>query len=153
MFKPIRRSERQLTSDEAEKILQLAEYGYFSTVGEDGWPYAVPVNYVYFNNAIYFHCATVGHKLDNISYSSKACFSVTGSSHLSPEKLTTFYKSVVAFGYAEVLSTDEIDIPIIELMKKYAADQVDKAAEIINRSRERVRVVKISVEHLSGKGH
>lgn len=64
MFYEMRRKDRLLTEKEAKEILSEGEYGVLSTIGEDGYPYGVPVNYVYLNDSIYFHCAAdVGHKL------------------------------------------------------------------------------------------
>ena len=68
MFRKIRRKEKQLTAEECDKILTMAEYGALATMGTDGYPYAVPVNYVFHNGNSYFHCANVGRKLDNLGY-------------------------------------------------------------------------------------
>jgi nitroimidazol reductase NimA-like FMN-containing flavoprotein (pyridoxamine 5'-phosphate oxidase superfamily) len=56
-MKSVRRKDREITSKEAIAILDAAEYGILSTVGEDGQPYGVPLCYAYKDNAIYFHCA------------------------------------------------------------------------------------------------
>ena len=76
MFRKIRRKEKQLTAEECSEILAMAEYGTLATMGADGYPYAVPVNYVFHNSNIYLHCANVGHKLDNIGYCSNVSFNV-----------------------------------------------------------------------------
>jgi hypothetical protein len=76
MFKEIRRKEKQLTIEECHELLTKAEYGTLATIGADGYPYAVSVNYVFPNGNIYFHCATVGQKLDNIDNCSNVSFNI-----------------------------------------------------------------------------
>ena len=65
-FREMRRADRALGEDEAREILARAEHGVLATMGADGWPYAVPVNHVLVGDTLYIHCATEGHKLDNI---------------------------------------------------------------------------------------
>ena len=75
----MRRSDWRLAEDEAKQILVQGEYGILSTIGEDGFPYGVPLSYAYDGEKIYFHCAAdVGHKLENLDFSNKACFTVVG---------------------------------------------------------------------------
>ena len=76
MFKEMRRKDRMLTKEELLDIMATAEYGVLSTVGEDGWPYGVPVNFVYNGGKIYFHAALTGQKLDNILFNNKVSFCV-----------------------------------------------------------------------------
>ena len=69
----IRRSDRAQSESTAVEILKKGSYGVLSTVGADGYPYGVPVNYVYDDVKIYFHCAKSGHKLDAVRASRKIC--------------------------------------------------------------------------------
>ena len=62
----MRRKDKEIGTDEAINLLTKCEYGVLSTVGNDGQPYGVPLNYTYKDNCIYFHCALKGHKIDNI---------------------------------------------------------------------------------------
>ena len=63
-FREMRRKDRQVYDDMVSEILEKGEYGVISVSGENGYPYGVPVNYVYLNGNIYIHCAKTGHKLD-----------------------------------------------------------------------------------------
>ena len=76
MRKQMRRKDRQVFGKDIEDILINGEYGTLSTIGDNGYPYIVPLNYIYYNNSIYFHCAKDGHKLENIRQSNKVCFCV-----------------------------------------------------------------------------
>ena len=60
-FRAMRRKERQLPEEEAIRLLKDGEYGVLATYGEDGWPYGVPISYVYDDRRIYVHGAQTGH--------------------------------------------------------------------------------------------
>ncbi len=61
---------------EMDRILESTNIGRMATVGADGYPYITPVNFVFFQGCIYFHCAPKGEKLDNIKRDSRVCFEV-----------------------------------------------------------------------------
>ena len=60
MFREMRRKRQQLPREEAEAVLRRGSFGVLAVHGEDGYPYAVPLSYVYWNGKIYFHCAREG---------------------------------------------------------------------------------------------
>lgn len=107
---PMRRKDRQAGEEDILRILKENVYGVLSTISEDGWPYGVPVSYVYEDGKIYFHSATMGHKVDNLAHSEKASFCVLGKTELLPEQFSTRYESVIAFGTVTKLEgQDKID--------------------------------------------
>ena len=73
-FRPMRRIRQQLTEEENEQILRRGSSGVLAVLGDGGWPYTVPMNYVWLNGAVYLHCAFAGHKLDAI----RNCDNFTG---------------------------------------------------------------------------
>lgn len=151
MFREFRRKDRKLTDIEVIEILKNCEYGVLSTVSEDGYAYGVPVNYVYMNDSIYFHCATEGHKLDNIKKDNRVSFCVVGQTFLLPEKFSTKYESVIFFGKATEVFDDEKCTALLELVNKYSPDYVEKGKEYIKNASPKTKVIKISAEHMSGK--
>ena len=94
----MRRADRQLDENEIQRILQDNTYGVLSTIGTDGFPYGIPLTYIYEDERIYFHSAPEGHKLDNIDYCNKTSFCVIGNTELLPEQSSTKYECVIAFG-------------------------------------------------------
>ncbi len=73
----MRRKQCRVTDQaEIERILGSTSIGRMATVGADGYPYVTPVNFVFFQGRIYFHCAPTGEKLDNIQRDSRVCFEV-----------------------------------------------------------------------------
>lgn len=170
MFKEIRRKEKQLTVEECHEILSKAEFGTLATIGGDGYPYAVSVNYVFHNGSIYFHCATVGHKLDNINYCPKVSFNIVtdvrvvplipnGDSNESEGKFKGFdtnFNSVVIFGKAkEVTDREKLD-GLIALLKKFLCSSEviryqEEGIKYIEKSLKRTKLIKIEIEHMTGK--
>jgi len=147
----IRRSDRAISTDEARGILDKGEYGILSTVSADGQPYGVPVSYVCKGDIIYFHCAPKGHKLDNLGANSRVSFCVVGKTELLPAEYGTKYESAIVSGRALEVHGDEKRDGLLELIRKYALDYVDKAPQHIAADGGKTRVFKIVVEAVTGK--
>lgn len=151
MFREMRRKDKQLSAGEAIEILEKGEIGVLSTVGEDGYPYGVPLNYVYHNGSIYFHTAGTGHKLDNMKMTDKVSFCVTCDVEILREAFDTNYKSAVLFGRSSEAVEDEKDEALLELIKKYSGQFIEKGRAYIEKSKGSIKVYKIDVEHITGK--
>ena len=133
MFRQMRRKKQALSKEECEEILQQGTSGVLAVSGDDDYPYAVPMSYVFCENKIYFHCAKSGHKLDAVSRNEKVSFCVIGQDHIVPEQYTTHYKSVIVFGKIRILENDtEKRTAIEKLAIKYApnATETDLQKEI-----------------------
>jgi nitroimidazol reductase NimA-like FMN-containing flavoprotein (pyridoxamine 5'-phosphate oxidase superfamily) len=153
MFRKMRKKDRQLPQQEGLDILEKCDYGILATVGGDGYPYAVPVNYVYTSGHIYFHCAIEGHKLDNILFNNKVSFCVVDKCEIVPEKFTTKYKSVIAFGKAALVTGEEKREALKKLIYKYSPEYEEEGIKYIVKDFEKVSIVKIDVEIVTGKGN
>jgi len=151
MFKDMRRKDRELKNDEIIEILQNNTYGILSSISENGYPYGVPISYIFLNNSIYFHSATKGHKIDNILDNSKVSFCVVGETCTLPDKFTTNYESVIVFGKAIEVLDDEKNSALLEILKKYSPDYIKEGKEYIEKASHVTKVLKISIEHISGK--
>lgn len=151
MFREMRRKDRELKNDEIIKILQNNTYGILSTISENGYPYGIPISYIFFNNSIYFHSATKGHKIDNILNNAKVSFCVVGETCTLPDKFTTNYESVIVFGKAIEVLDNEKNSVLLEIVKKYSPDYIKEGKEYIEKANKATKVLKISIEHISGK--
>lgn len=107
-FKAMRLKRQELSKEDAVQILKTAKQGLLSLNGENGYPYAIPVNYAYEDGKIYFHGSIKGSKLDCILKNPKVCFSVIGKDDIVKEEYTTYFTSVVCFGLAKILETKKI---------------------------------------------
>ncbi len=151
MFREMRRKDKQLTLEESIEILRNNEIGVLSTICENGYPYGVPLNYVYYNNSIYFHCAKTGQKLDNIKGSTKVSFCVYCDVELLPDKFDTNYKSVILFGKAMEVNELEKEEALLEFIKKYSSKFIEEGKNYIEKAKGTALVYKINIEHITGK--
>ncbi len=150
MFRELRRTKQSLPLEEVEAILKRNTSGTLAVLGDEGYPYAVPVSYVYEDYKIYFHCAMTGHKIDAIHHCDKVSFCVIDQDDIVPEKFTTFYKSVIAFGRAKVLEGEEKYHAIDILCEKYSPNIIGRKEEI-ESSFEHLTMIEIKIEHMTGK--
>ena len=74
MFREMRRKRQALPQEGMDAVLQKGTSGVLAVSGDHGYPYAVPLSYVYDGKALYFHCGKAGHKLDGIRRDAKASF-------------------------------------------------------------------------------
>lgn len=151
MFREMRRKDKQLTMEESIEILRNNEIGVLSTICENGYPYGVPLNYVYYNNSIYFHCAKIGQKLDNIKSCDKVSFCVYCDVELLPDKFDTNYKSVILFGKAIEINELEKEEALLKLIKKYSSKFIEEGKNYIEKAKGTALVYKINIEHITGK--
>ena len=152
MFREMRRGKQQLSFDECVEILKRGSSGVLAVMGDDGYPYAVPLSYVYHDNALFFHGATSGHKLDAIRQNEKFSFCVIDQDEVIPEKLTSAYRSVIAFGKAHILE-DETEIRAAAQMlgQKYSPGMDELINKEIEAYMRHMAVVRLDIEHITGK--
>ena len=155
MFRTIRRAKLALPEDVCQDILNAGSYGTFAFLGDDDYPYAVPVNYAFDGKSIYVHCAFEGHKMDAIAKHNKASFSVVEAHEVIPEDLSTDYRSVLVFGRVQVVEDNEEKLNALHLICQKYVPHMDKSVEdYITRKAPSTAVIRMSVEHMSGKeGH
>lgn len=152
MFREMRLKKQILTLEESIDILDKGTSGVLAVSGDDDFPYAVPLSYVYCNNKIYFHCAKSGHKLDAIAKNSKVSFCVIDLDNVIPEEYTTYYRSAIAFGEARVISSDDEKRHALEILAaKYSPDHESGRLKEIDRQFKQVCLVEISIKHITGK--
>lgn len=151
MFREMRRKLQQLPQEECERILREGKTAVLALAGDDGYPYAVPGNYVYDSGKIYFHCAKTGHKLDALRRCEKVSMCVVDRDDVAPERLATDYMSVIVFGRARILEDDEEIYRAVEVFGlKYNPDREAVRREI-RREWDALCCVEITVDHMTGK--
>lgn len=153
VFRPMRRHDRELTREQCEKLLKDGFDGVLSLYGDGGWPYGVPLSYVYRDGKIFFHGAKSGHKLDALRRENRASFCVVTQDHVIPRQYTTDYRSVIAFGLLrEVTDEAEKREALRALALEYApADTVENREKYIDADINAACVIELTVTHLSGK--
>lgn len=153
MFREMRRKRQALTQAQCQAILEQGSCGVLALSGDDGYPYAVPLSYLYHQGKLYFHCAKSGHKLDALRREPKASFCVVAQDQVAPLEYTTLYRSVIVFGRLRELEDDGEKRAAIEaLALKYAPqDTPAHREEAIRRDWAPLCVLELTPEHVSGK--
>ncbi len=153
MFREMRRKNQMLSQEESIAVLQKETSGTLAVLGDNGYPYAVPLSYVYYDNKIYFHGAKVGHKIDAIQKHNKVSFCVIDQDDVISEEFTTYFKSVIAFGTARIIEDDTEKRSAIEkLTARYSSDQPEeKRSETITKNFPVFNIIELTIEHMTGK--
>ena len=151
MFREMRRKKQALNAGEITQILKRNTSGVLSVNGDDGYPYGVPLSYVYLDSKIYFHCAAAGHKLESILKSDKVSFCVIDQDQVVGEEYTTYFRSVVAFGRARILEGEEKLRPLVELCEKYYPGHLEQTRQKAEGALKNVCIVELAIEHITGK--
>ena len=151
MFRPMRRNRQLLAETEVKTILSRCSHGILACQGDDGYPYAVPLNYVYVDDRIYFHAAASGHKIDAIQRQPKVSFAIVDEDRIVSAEYTSYFRSVIAFGRARITEGDEKLQAFRALMEKYSSDQPEVAKQQELAKCDRAVIVAIDIEYLTGK--
>lgn len=149
MFTKMRKIKRQMTEEESIQVLHKGIDGVLGTISLNGYPYTTPLNYVYYDNKIYFHSALEGHKITNIKHNNKVSFTVITRNEIMEKEFSTNFQSVVVFGRAKFIEpSKEI---LMELIKKYSSDFIDKGKKYVDNDFESTQIVEIEIDHMTGK--
>lgn len=151
MFREMRRGKQLLSTEDTAAVLDRCTNGVLACLGDEDYPYAVPLSYVYFNNRIYFHSAKAGHKIDAVLKNPKVSFSVIDEDTIVSEKYTTCFRSVIAFGKARIVEGDERLKAFQALVEKYSGDQPEESKQKEIAGCTQAYIIAIDVEHITGK--
>ncbi len=153
MFRPMRRFKQQMTEEECVTLLKEEKRGILSVIGDDGYPYGVPLNFYYDEGTeqIYFHCAKEGHKLDAIRACDKVCFTVMNQGWKDEDGWSYHPSSVIAFGRARIVEDEEEKISSARNFGNKYFPTKDRTEEELAHSAVRMNMVAIRIEHMKGK--
>lgn len=149
MFRKMRRNKQALTLEECIEILERNTSGVLATYGDNDYPYAIPLSYAYHDNHIYIHSAKSGHKLDAIKRHDKVSFCIIDQDQVIAEKYTTYFRSIIAFGQASIMSGPSKQKALTLIGSKYSR-LFDYNSEV-EKNLERVEMIDINIDYLSGK--
>jgi len=153
MFREMRRFKQAVSKDECRKVLVEAKRGTFSVIGNDGYPYSLPINFYYdeIDNRVYFHGAKEGHKVDAILNCDKVCFTTWNDGFKKEGCWEWNITSVIIFGRAKIINDRKIvEEKVRSIALKYypTKDEID---EEISRAIDRTALFAIDIEHMTGK--
>ena len=151
-FRSMRRKRQQLSEEKSIEILRKSTSGTLALLGDNGYPYAVPISYVYADGKLYFHSALSGHKIDAIRNCDKASFCVIDQDEVHPEKYTTYFRSVIAFGRIHIIEDEQEKLATARLLgDRYNPNQEEALQKEIEKGLSRMVMIRFDIEHLTGK--
>lgn len=152
MFREMRRTKQLLSEVETIEILQSCTSGVLAVTGDNDYPYAVPLSYVYKDGKLFFHFAKAGHKVDSIVKNNKVSFCVIKTDDVIQKTFTTHFRSVIVFGKARLITDDNEKKYALEcLVEKYSPDYIAEGQSEIVREWKLVNVAEVEIEHMTGK--
>lgn len=153
MFRPMRRFKQQVSEAECIRILQEEKRGVLSVLGEDGYPYGIPMNHWYNpeDGKIYFHGAKTGHKIDAIARCDKVSFCVWDAGYRKEGEWALNVTSVIVFGRIRLVA-DEEKAKLIgaNLCRKFTDDE-EYIRHEIQSAISRVQCLELTIDHMTGK--
>ena len=150
-FRPMRRFKQEAAREECISILETAPRGILSVLGDNGYPYGIPLNYVFADGKIYFHCAPEGHKLDAVRAHDKVCFTVLSEPVRNAGEWWNCFTSVICFGRIAVVQDEQRrDALLRALGTKLFPAGYDLEADMA-RNASRATVLELVIDHISGK--
>ena len=151
MFREMRRIKQLLSKEDTDAIMKRCTNGVLACCGDDDYPYAVPVSFVYHNEKIYFHSAKAGHKIDAMEKNTKVSVAVIDEDRIVSKEYTSYFRSVVAFGRARMVEGDEYQDAFWALVEKYSGDQPQEAKQKEIAGCSNACIIAIDVHHITGK--
>lgn len=153
MFRDMRRFKQALTREECIQVLKTERRGVLSVLGDDGYPYGVPMNFWYDDATghIYFHGAKVGHKQDAIAKCDKVSFCVYDKGYLKEGDWALNVRSVILFGRIRVVEDYDRAMEIGRRLCDRFTDDKEYIEAEIQHAGPRVRCLELIPEHMTGK--
>lgn len=153
MFRSIRKKKNEIGTEEIKELLRCSRRGVLAVNGDNGYPYAIPINYLYDENTqkIIFHGAKAGHKVDSLKACDKICFTVYGNETVKEKEWAPYMQSVVIFGRCHLIENDETAMELLKqfAMKYYPSE--DMVNDEIATDGRATQMFQIEIEHIGGK--
>lgn len=153
MFPSMRRHLQQLSENRAIDILKKTTNAVLAIKDDvTGYTYAVPVSPVYDNHHLYIHSAPIGQKIAAIKTQPKVSVCVIEKDEIHPETLTSYFRSVIAFGTARLITDPKEKLVVLKkLVDKFAPDFRKEGEAEAQQKVNYVAIIDIKIEHLTGK--
>lgn len=151
-FRTMRRKRQQMSDADCITLLQQATSGTLALLGDGGYPYAVPISYVYADGRLFFHSALSGHKVDAIRGCDKASFCVIGQDDVKPAEYTTYYRSVIVFGRIRIIEDEAEKLAAARLLgNRYNPNQEEALQKELHHGLSRMLMIVLTPGHITGK--
>lgn len=153
MFREVARKRQVLTSEQITKILKSEKRGVLSVLGDNGYPYGLPMNFWYNeeNGCIYFHSGKKGHKVDAISSDNKVSFCVYDEGFKKEGEWALNISSVIVFGKIHVVEDSEKAVEIYRKLSLKFTTDIGYIDSEIEKFANNTLCYELQPEHITGK--
>lgn len=152
MFRSMRRFKQQISEKKCEEVLRTARRGVLAVYGEDGYPYALPINFLYEDGKIYFHGAVSGHKIDAVRANPHVSFCVMDEGYLQEGKRGLNINSVVIFGTVRLIETNDAALEYCRhLGYKYFPGDAEYVEKDVQKNKNHLQMIELTIDHMTGK--
>ena len=153
MFREITRKKQQLPKEECIRLLCSEKRGVLSVLGDDEYPYGMPMNHFYNeeDGKIYFHSGMKGHKVDAFKRHGKASFCIYDQGYRNEGEWALYIKSVIVFGKIEIIEDRETIYEISRRLSRRFTDDEEYIEREIERSGPGTLMFCLVPEHITGK--
>ena len=152
MFRPMRRIKQLMSQEDTVQIFERGTSGTLAILGDDGYPYALPLSYVYSQGKIFFHSAKTGHKIDAIRANDKASFCVIDKDHIVPEEYTSYFRSAIAFGRIKIMEDEQEKRAALDILaQRYTPGREEQRQRTMDKELPALCMLELDIEHMTGK--
>ncbi|MDR2485598.1 MAG: pyridoxamine 5'-phosphate oxidase family protein [Treponema sp.] len=150
----MRRKDREMPRDFAERVIDTCVFAVLATVNLDGTPYCVPLSIVREGEWIYFHGAREGRKIENLKAMNRVCLSCVGKTGIPERKFTVEYESAVVCGTVQEVLEDTEKIHGLRLLcLRHTPNNMQAFDDALSRHLRVTGVWKVHIDELTGKRH
>ena len=153
MFRELIRKKQQLPEEECIDILMKEVRGVLAVLGDDDYPYCLPMNHFYCpeDGKIYFHSGKSGHKVDAVMRHEKASFCVYDEGSVREGEWWKTFRSVIVFGRIEIIEDRETIYEISRRLSRKFTDDSEYIKNEIGSAGYRTLMFALVPEHITGK--
>jgi nitroimidazol reductase NimA-like FMN-containing flavoprotein (pyridoxamine 5'-phosphate oxidase superfamily) len=153
----VRRKDKLMTDADAEALLARGYCGRIATIGADGWPYCVPLLYVWADGEVLLHNpAARGHLRANVEHDQRVCFEVDEPGEVFEYgrfecDTSVAYRSIIVFGTIRIVEDASAKQRFFDaLMAKYAKPESSRPKHFYPRLDE-ITLYAIAPARITGK--
>ena len=153
MFRKMLRKKQELPREQCLEILRKEKRGVLSVLGDDGYPYGMPLNHFYCeeDGCLYFHSGRAGHKIDALKACDKASFCVLDQGFRREGEWALNIRSVIVFGRLSIVDDHDWALEISRrLSRKFTDDEAYIEREVAHAG-PAVLCFRLRIEHMTGK--
>jgi nitroimidazol reductase NimA-like FMN-containing flavoprotein (pyridoxamine 5'-phosphate oxidase superfamily) len=151
MFRKMRRIKQEISKEECASVLENQLRGFLAVLGDNEYPYALPLNYVYYDDKIIFHSALEGHMYDSIKKHDKVSFCVIDDGQKVENDWYYVFKSVIIFGKIRKINNEKERYEYLTVLGNKYFPSEEYTMNEIEKAFERTLVLVIEIEHMTGK--